>query len=26
LRTIYLSGGHGRYTRPNGYSLWWTKG
>jgi len=26
LRAIYLTGGPGRYTRPNGYSLWWTKG
>jgi len=26
LRAIYLTGGPGRYTRSNGYSLWWTKG
>jgi len=25
LRAIYLSGGPGRYTRQNGYSLFWTK-
>jgi len=26
LRAIYLAGGAGRYTRQNGYSLWWAKG